>query len=146
MTTSLRSTLPRYCSMEAGGLLEVRPALQKEREELNRYTRGKGGKSRAAPCRREGPRKVKSSAPSKELRTAVAGRKARSRPAVIAFLPLLRTRQRQKRVLHLFGAAGTNRRVEEGEGATSPFPLLFMDYPSIHCPVSVCPKARPPGL
>ena len=27
MTTSLRSTLPRYCSMEAGGLLEVRPAF-----------------------------------------------------------------------------------------------------------------------
>lgn len=27
MTTSLRSTLPRYFSMEAGGLLEVRPAF-----------------------------------------------------------------------------------------------------------------------
>ncbi|GKB41603.1 hypothetical protein Tco_0886545 [Tanacetum coccineum] len=44
---------------------------------------GASGKSKAAPCLREGPRK------SEELRTAVAVRKARSHPAVIACLPLL---------------------------------------------------------
>lgn len=41
----------------------------------------------------------------------------------------------KKRVLHLSGAGGTNRRVEEGErGATSPLPLLFPDYPSLPSP------------
>ena len=40
----------------------------------------------------------------------------------------------KKSVLHLSGAQGTNRRGEEGEGATSPLPLLFPDHPSLPSP------------
>ena len=41
----------------------------------------------------------------------------------------------KKRVLHLSGAGGTNRRGEKGEGgATSPLPLLFPDHPSLPPP------------
>ncbi len=40
----------------------------------------------------------------------------------------------KKSVLHLSRAQGTNRRGEEGEGATSPLPLLFPDHPSLPSP------------
>ena len=40
----------------------------------------------------------------------------------------------KKSVLHLSRAQGTNRRGEEGEGATSPLPLLIPDHPSLPSP------------
>ncbi len=43
-------------------------------------------------------------------------------------------KKKKKRVPHLSGARGTNRRGEEGEGATSPLPLLFPDHPSLPSP------------
>ncbi|GKC30940.1 protein TONSOKU [Tanacetum coccineum] len=59
---------------------------------------------------------------SEELRTTVAGRKARSHRAVIACLPLLRTRQRKKRVMHLSGAGGKNRMIGQTEARAPSFP------------------------
>ncbi|GKD82832.1 hypothetical protein Tco_1349671 [Tanacetum coccineum] len=82
---------------------------------------------------------------SKELRTTVSGRKARSHPAVIACLPLLRMRQRKKRVMHLSWAAGTNRLVEEGEGGYEPFPVVVPGLPIHPLPLFRVPKS-PPAL
>ena len=42
--------------------------------------------------------------------------------------------KKRKRVPHLSGAGGTNRRGEEGEGGEKPLPLLFPDYPSLPSP------------
>nr|GFB14552.1 hypothetical protein [Tanacetum cinerariifolium] len=75
--------------------------------------------------------------------------KARSHPAVIACLPLLHTRQRKKRVLHLSGAGGTNRRMEEGErGGYEPSTVVVPGLPihplSLFRPTLKCPQTASP--